>query len=84
MIDASKIKIEKNVPIPVTKRGGTGIIALLKMLEVGDSFVYPGINYPNNVVGYAQRSGIKVAVRKQDGGKYRIWRIEDETNGATK
>jgi hypothetical protein len=64
------VKIEKNVPVPVSYDYGT----IFNSLEVGNSFVVPKSHYQ----GFQQASrkiGYKLKSRKVDNATTRIWRV---------
>lgn len=67
-------EIEHGIPIPEEEHV-TGITALLKQMEIGDSIV---VNYSKSqgIASIAQRLGFKTTRRKVKPGWYRIWRIE--------
>ncbi len=71
------IEIEKGVPIPVSgAQAANGIIAQMRKMSVGDSFVYRGKSI-SNVHVYAKMSRIKLMTRtidKKTGAK-RCWRV---------
>jgi len=69
------MKIDKGIPIP--KKGGRcfGITALMRGMEIGDSFELPKSAARNGglyaVAGYV---GIKIT-RRTENGATRVWRI---------
>jgi len=71
------LKIEKG--IPVKKFYEKGMTALLGKMEVGDSVFFDGqidtTHMRNRSYGIAKRLGMKIVVRKVEGGS-RLWRIE--------
>jgi hypothetical protein len=68
--------IEKNLPLPPKKtRANPKHTDFLKSLEIGDSF---GVEQKKELYPFyhaAKKINIKLAFRKQEGEKYRIWRI---------
>ena len=64
--------IEKGVPMPAGSKSTTGLAATLRRLEVGDSFVCDKTD--GTIRAAANQVRIKVAIRKHDGGGYRVWR----------
>ncbi len=65
--------IEKDVPMPSTPvRYKTGMAATLKAMQVGDSFVSPKVG---GVHAEAKRHGIRVAIRREGDGTWRVWRF---------
>ena len=66
------IKIEKNVPVPPSRKFGMGQI--IRELEVGDSFLFT-TDKPQNVSAVFKSVGYKSAMRDQKDGTYRFWRI---------
>ncbi len=73
-------KIDSGIPIP--PRGGkgktTGVTATLRALQVGESFLFPGINSRliGGQIAYVQKStGARFTCRKQADG-LRVWRTE--------
>lgn len=67
---SEEIKIDRNIPIPNTYQNG--LTGVLKKLKVGDSFECP--SWSANIYTLANKVKIKVLVRKQENGFYRIWR----------
>ena len=67
---SEEIKIDRNIPIP--KGHQTGLTNIFKKLKVGDSFESP--SWIANGYTLANNIGIKILVRKQENGSYRIWR----------
>lgn len=70
----SKIKIERNIPIPVEK----GRKYPFKEMEIGDSFYVEGVKHNSlsgvaTVIGY--RLGMKFIVRRWKTG-LRCWRVK--------
>ncbi len=73
------ISIEPGVPLPLARRfGGKSKKYPFDSMQVGDSFAIqkPSKYVESSIHGAAKRSGVKVAVRKIDGGGIRVWRIE--------
>lgn len=71
----NEYKIEKGIPIPpMGESAGTVITTVLKKMKVGDSFV---ANHPPGTFYAAARyNGMKVSVRKIEGGGFRVWRVK--------
>ena len=78
------IKIEKNVPIPRNKRGGSVSPWPLKNMQPGDSFFFEGDKYTvlklRSHILYFRHKGtgsqtMKFSVLKVEGG-YRCWRVK--------
>ena len=69
------IEIEKNVPFPLFLRKTNKKYPFAEM-KVGDSFVIPPRPKTHILQGYAKTFGIKIAIRRQPNGSYRVWRIE--------
>lgn len=67
------MKIEKNIPIPSRNSSDTGISSTLKQCNIGDSFLYEGKF--KSCYQSARQIGMRVAIRKESSGKYRIWRV---------
>ncbi len=77
-----ELKIDKGIPVPI--RGvskNTGIVDVLRKLEVGDSFRVAtknvGLSFQASVYKYALRVGIRVTTRLEREGTdtyFRIWR----------
>jgi hypothetical protein len=65
------MNIDKNIPIP----NRSGQTAILRKLEVGDSFLIEE-KKRTNVVPLANGVGIKVKTAKESDGWVRVWRIE--------
>ena len=73
----SEFKIEKGIPVPPPKRElRSGVYAVLRSLDVGDSFVARGKQ--DSVRGMAcmagKKYGRKFATRVVEGG-VRVWRV---------
>jgi hypothetical protein len=64
--------VEHGIPMPPK---GTQRLPFSGM-AVGDSFLVPANFAINEIYGAAQRHGMKVAQRKLDDGRRRVWRIE--------
>lgn len=75
-MDISTISIHKGIPLPEPKRGvgPSPWLALIKSLEVGDSFVVPNEKVANNLYNYFRRCGMKCTAREIDAGFFRVWR----------
>lgn len=71
--DFSKVQIKSNVPIPSVKFFRTGLVQLLKRMDVGDSFETTKV--PWALYKSASDMGIRVVIRDLD-SCYGIWRIE--------
>lgn len=71
-----KIKIEKRIPIP--DRSGnraTGIAAVIRKLEIGDSFQCNARDC-TNAQQTQYRHNVKLTVRKIGDDLYRVWRVK--------
>jgi len=64
-------RLKSGVPVPPKKQSPEWEI--LERMAVNDSFEVP-IGKKRAVYKHAERAGIKITVRKQD-GKIRVWRI---------
>lgn len=75
---ADEFIIEHGVPIPEGRMRYVGFTAALRKCEVGDSFVVPFIATGSRTSIYtcATHLGMRVVMRKQDNGSYRIWRTK--------
>lgn len=71
-----ELKIEKGVPIQPWGSGlGRGkTVAVIRQMEVGDSFAVPNDTYRSMHALFGQ-NGLKCTTRKQPDGTYRVWRI---------
>lgn len=67
------LKIEKNIPIP--PRRGSGIAAILREMQVGDSVLFPRGDGRNARSTFGRFEPKKFCTRSVDGG-IRVWRIE--------
>jgi len=70
------IRIEKGVPLPsLGSIGRRELVAALKKMKVGESFVYSGPTR-NPVYVAAKIAGVRVTARIVDGseGIWRVWR----------
>jgi hypothetical protein len=76
-MEKSMFKIEKDVPIPAEY---TRKKYPLGDLKIGDSFLIPKDKAPTNMSAslapQVARLSIKITIRKQPNGDYRVWRIE--------
>jgi len=68
----SEIKIEKNIPIPVKQ---TGISAVLRSLDIGDSFLAKK-GQQAHITASGRRVGVKVVSRTVATDQIRVWRVE--------
>lgn len=68
--------IEKNVPLPPRRGGGSngGTIPLLRRMEAGDSFFAKGKKH-RNFWSIAKSLGMKIATRREGDG-VRVWCLE--------
>lgn len=66
----NEIKIERNIPVPSTHK--TGFTDILKKCKIGDSFLWPQWN--SGLYATAGHGGMKIIIRKQPDGTYRVWR----------
>jgi hypothetical protein len=69
-------KIEKGIPIPEISREREGLTALLRSMEIGDSFVCTRKDL-RNVYAASKRIGIPIVTRRISEDKQRIWRVKD-------
>lgn len=72
------IEIEKDIPIP-RKRRITGITETMRIMEIGDSFVYPSHRL-SSVTGTAtavrkERPEFRITTRKINDAEVRVWRV---------
>ena len=67
-----ELKIEKGIPIP--EGVGSGCIATLRAMKIGDSFLFP-LSKRTSISGQAMRAGVKIITRAVDGKQVRVWRI---------
>lgn len=75
-MDPKGIMIDKGIPLPDPKRGigPSPWFAIIKSLEVGDSFVVPNEKVANNLYNYFRKCSMKCTAREIDAGFYRVWR----------
>ena len=70
--------IEKDIPIPPATSRYSGVLEVMRQMEVGDSILIGDMNASavNGKIAYAKRAGIaaKFSIRKQEVG-IRVWRI---------
>jgi len=75
-------KVQKNIPIPGRRTQAGKKTNFIKRLDLGDSFVVPIVVGESNprVSWYniAKRLDIKIAARRIDNHKLRIWIIEKD------
>lgn len=75
-MDLNNLKIEKGVPIKAFRFSQN--TELLKKMEIGDSIFFKednSSNIRNSFYSIAKRVGIKILVRRVEGG-CRLWRVE--------
>ena len=63
-----EVKIEKGVPMPPDWAD------ILAGMDIGDSFLTS--SPPATFYAAARKSKTKISIKKMDGGKLRIWRVE--------
>ncbi len=69
------LKIEKGIPIPDV-RGKTGkVVAMMKSMKVGESFLFP-ISKRNSIPSYARQAKVEVTTRAVDDDHIRVWRMK--------
>jgi hypothetical protein len=66
-------EIEKNIPLPPLKHVATRKLPFEHLRDPGDSFLVPALDMSNGAVKvaaqrYMKASGVKVTVRRVDGG----------------
>ncbi len=66
--------IEKNIPVPTRKNNG--VMAILKELEIGDSFVSKYKNQAAFAGLLTKLRPKRFTCRRIDAETFRIWRIE--------
>ena len=73
------MQIEKNLPMPKESKRGRPSIYNFHLLEVGDSYFFPGETSGGRAriaaSSYSTATGVKFSGRVVDGG-LRIWRIK--------
>lgn len=70
-----KIKIDNKIPLPDRNYNRlTGIAAVVRMLNVGDSFQC-NTRDCRNAQQTQRRHGVRLSVRKVGDDLYRVWRI---------
>lgn len=69
----TEYKIDKNIPMP--PRRHSPLQAIVKQLEVGDSFELPAGKYAR-AYNIARVNGFRLANRKAEDGMVRAWRIK--------
>jgi hypothetical protein len=68
------IEIEKGIPVPALGKGNTSLLAVMRSMEVGESFVLP-LSKRSSVGPNAYRCvGAKFSTRKIDAETIRVWR----------
>lgn len=74
-----QIKIDKGVPLPPERmnRGGKWKSTVAQM-NVGDSVGGLSENQVVGITSAIKRAGFKATQRKEDGGTFRIWKLEKE------
>lgn len=68
------VEIEKGVPLPPAI-GKTGLAALLRRMEVGDSVVLPYARR-GSITTAASHMGMKMTTRRLDADMMRVWRVK--------
>ena len=66
--------IDRNIPLP--KKPKFELTAILRQLEVGDSFILPNHIKNTSLPQTAKQIGIAVLQKKQPDGSIRVWRID--------
>jgi len=69
-------KIEKNIPVYVHAKTGTGYLTtIVNKMEIGDSVLVEDRNKANSLGLTIRALGYKAVTRK-DGKKIRVWKLE--------
>ena len=71
------MKIEKNIPIPITHHSNSKYAKIINQMEVGDSVVIETVAARNSFYQGMKRRGYKAVTRRvidQGYGVYRVWR----------
>lgn len=66
------IKIEKNIPVPDSGK----YAAVIREMAVGDSVLLESGTQCATFRARARRLGFKVTSRKENSGKFRVWRVK--------
>ena len=72
-----EIKIEKNIPIPRSSRGGGKWMRLAEKMEVGDSVLLKTVKHVQTFTHAAKKLGMKAVQRKCEEG-IRVWIVESK------
>jgi hypothetical protein len=72
----TELKIDKGTPVPSQVLARNGLTALLRGMDVGDSFLYPKVKRTNLHPLFQRIAGSKFATRSADETNVRVWRIE--------
>lgn len=75
------LEIEHNIPIPTRGRQTSSIVATLRLMKPGDSFVVPADSQRQTIVTAANRHGFKITISKdhpsvKGTGLWRVWLLE--------
>lgn len=70
-----KMVVERGVPIPSRHKKGGELSALLRKLEIGDSFLSDGTHSAMTIASTARTLGIRTSYRRTSEG-IRVWRVK--------
>lgn len=71
-----ELQIEKNVPLPAQRQKGSALVAALRAMTVGDSFLWPKVKRNHLSAYYIRFPEMKFSSRSVDEERVRVWRIK--------
>ena len=69
-----EFKIEKGIPMPVSRTYGASMSSIIKQMEVGDSIEIL-VRQQSTVQAAGRFHGFKLVTRASTEGKRRVWRV---------
>jgi hypothetical protein len=75
-VDIASIVIQKHVPMPEFRKEPTPWLAIIKQMEVGDSFIVPNEKVANGLYQYFRQLNMRCTCKEIEAGFYRVWRRE--------
>lgn len=70
------IELEKGIPVPEKAYAKSGLLQTLKVMEIGDSFVWPKAKRGGLPTYFRQIHNAKFTSRTIDNDSVRVWRTE--------
>lgn len=69
------MNIETGVPIPPVQSARSELGRLVRKMEVGQSMLCEGEEQAQKVRDAMRSARMKASMRKQEDGRYRVWRV---------